>query len=292
MDWWQILLIILLFIVVGLGVGYLVGYLIVTRILKKPFILFSARQRQAVALIEKPQKSTVTPGPFTELTPTREITELQAENQAKIETQEVRKEATVVEETPKPAMPDLSVELVQERERRKAEQQTREQLKREAEEARKARINHERERRKAEQQARELAQREAEEARRAREIEEREREKAAVGEEGLKVAAPNLLAEVENNRLIANEPWTGKLIPFQTYIWNSNSAELNTLPASLREDLAQAYSDIQLANSIVWLATELGRRSPNLDENYMKLCTNIAARLETITPLLKQSVNN
>lgn len=233
MDWWQILLIILVSIIIGLGVGYLVGYLIVTRILKKPFVAFSIRPREAVAVSGEPQKSTTTPGLFTKLTKIHETTGLQAEERAKIETQEVIKEATVTEEAPKPAVPDLVAELAQ----------------------------------------------------------ERDREKAAVAEERLKIAAPDLLAEVENNWMIANEPWTGKLVPFQTYVWNSSPAKLHTLPADLREHLAQAYSDIQLANSIVWLATELGRRSPNLDENYMKLCTNIAARLQMIMPFLKESGN-
>ena len=103
--------------------------------------------------------------------------------------------------------------------------------------------------------------------------------------------APGLLAEVKINREIATLPWTGKLLPFQTHVWDTTRDELHILPANLREDLIQAYVDISLANGIVWLSTELGRRSHSLDENYMKLCTNIAASLDRIIPLLKQSGN-
>ena len=107
----------------------------------------------------------------------------------------------------------------------------------------------------------------------------------------LESAAPALVAEVENNRRIATEPWTGKLLPFQTGVWDTNGDKVHTLPANLRETLTQAYADMRLGNDIVWLSTELGCRSPNLDEKYMKLCTSIASRFDRITPLLKQSGN-
>lgn len=125
------------------------------------------------------------------------------------------------------------------------------------------------------------------EAGKVREVEEWERKEAAVVKEPLESIAPDLVAEVKNNRRIATEPWVGKLLSFQTHAWDTNQDEVHKLPANVREDLAQAYLDMRLANSIVWLSTELGRRSHNLDENYMKLCTNIAVRLNRITPLLK-----
>ena len=134
----------------------------------------------------------------------------------------------------------------------------------------------------AEQQARLRAETEAEEARITGESQEQLAEEPAQ-------AATGLLAEIEANRKIANEPWTGTLAPFQTDVWDASPSELHALPTNLREDLAKAYSDIQLANSIVWLARELKRRSPNLDENYSKLCTNIATRLEAVIPRLEQA---
>ena len=77
------------------------------------------------------------------------------------------------------------------------------------------------------------------------------------------------------------------MLSFQTHAWDTSQDEVHKLPANVREDLTQAYVDMRLANSIVWLSTELGRRSQNLDENYIKLCTSIAVRLDRITLLLK-----
>ena len=355
MDWWQIFLIILLSIFIGLGVGYGLGYLIITKILKRPFIVFPAKEQIISTAAPQTQETVPASGLFTESTGTRETTGLQAEAPVNMAVRELEKtdEITVqqregaieAEELPTMAAPNVLDELTEERARKQAEQETRELLKREAEEARKARITEERTRKKAEQQARELAKIEAEKAKKARELEERERKiaeqqarelakieaekakqareleererkiaeqqaagiepeivpvaggvregekqaAAVAGEDQAGISVPNLFSEIEHNRKVANEPWTGTPLPFETTVWSSNPAELHALPANMRENLAQVYSDIQLANSIVWLATELGRRSSNLDDNYTKLCTNIAARLEVISPLLKQS---
>ncbi len=138
------------------------------------------------------------------------------------------------------------------------------------------------------QQLQEQLKREVEEAGKIRGAEEPERKEAVAVEEPLESIAPDLLAETKTNRRIATESWSGKLLPFQTHVWDTSQDEVHKLPANVREDLTQAYVDMRLANSIVWLSTELGRRSHNLDENYMKLCTNIAVRLDRITPQLKR----
>ena len=113
-------------------------------------------------------------------------------------------------------------------------------------------------------------------------------EKPVVVEEQLKSSASALLAEVRDNHRIASEPLGDKLLPFQTQEWETNR-EVHKLSADLRDALAQVYVDMSLANSIAWLSTDLGRRSQNLDEHYKKLCTNIAAKLDKIIPLLEQS---
>jgi hypothetical protein len=93
---------------------------------------------------------------------------------------------------------------------------------------------------------------------------------------------PDLISEIENNRRIAAQPWSGTLFSFQTKVWDSNQDQLQLLPVNLREELKEAYFDISLANSIVWLATEMGRRSEHLDESYTKLCSGIAQRLSRL----------
>jgi hypothetical protein len=109
----------------------------------------------------------------------------------------------------------------------------------------------------------------------------------AASEKELRTASPDLLAEIENNHRIATQPWVGQLLSFQTSLWDTSQDEVHTWTTDLRDDLKQAYADMHLANSIVWLSTELGRRSQNLDENYIRLCTSVAARLARVVPLLK-----
>ena len=106
-------------------------------------------------------------------------------------------------------------------------------------------------------------------------------------EEQLKYSAPDLAEEVTNNLKIATQPWTGKLLPFQTQVWNTLQNEFNKLPDDLRNELAQVYIDIRLANNIVRLSIRFDHRSSELDENYVKLCTSIAERLDRMKPLIK-----
>ena len=113
------------------------------------------------------------------------------------------------------------------------------------------------------------------------------REAALPVEEQLKGPTPDLLAEIENNHKLATGPWTGKLLPFQTQVWEARQDEVNNLPADLRQDVTQVYIDIRLANTIAWLSTEFGRRNQNLDESYGKLRANIAKGLERIKPLIQ-----
>jgi hypothetical protein len=60
--------------------------------------------------------------------------------------------------------------------------------------------------------------------------------------------------------------------------------------ASHLQDLIQLYVDISLANNVVWLATEIGHRSKELDESYMKLCSGIAERIKGIIPVVKETI--
>jgi len=197
-----------------------------------------------------------------------------------------RETATVVEEPLKSIVPNLFAGLI--KKRATTDQQVKQQTKKEAEEARRVRELEKRERKEAEQLAKQQAKREAEEARKTRETAKWTREEAVVVEEPRESIVPNLAAEVENNRRIATEPWAGKLLPFQTSVWDTSPDKIHILPANIQEILTETYTDIRLANSIVWLSTELGRRSHNLDENYMKLRTTIAERLDRIKPLLEQ----
>jgi hypothetical protein len=95
-------------------------------------------------------------------------------------------------------------------------------------------------------------------------------------------SVPDLFAEIEHNRRLAADQWSGQLEPFQTTVWDNRGDEVHSLPADIRNALVEAYSDMALANSITWLSTEMSRRSPSLDESYTKLRASIAARLGNV----------
>jgi hypothetical protein len=113
-------------------------------------------------------------------------------------------------------------------------------------------------------------------------------EKTSAIRDQAKDSLPALLEEVESNLQIAAKPWAGELFSFQTRIGDTLQDKANTFPANLQGSLAQIYIDIRLANSIVRLSQEFNRRSPNLDESYMKLCTSITEKINRIKPLMER----
>ena len=106
-------------------------------------------------------------------------------------------------------------------------------------------------------------------------------------EEQVNSRMSDILREVEMNLVIAATPWTGKLLPFQTYVWDAECGEVDCLPANSQSELVEAYADMHLANRIVWLSTDVGRRSKDLDESYIKMCAQIAERLNRVNPSVK-----
>jgi hypothetical protein len=96
----------------------------------------------------------------------------------------------------------------------------------------------------------------------------------------------DIIKELETNLAIATIPWSDKLLSFQISCWDSKHTEGEPLLTSHVQDLIQLYMDVGLANNIVWMATEFGHRSKELDESYIKLCTSIAERIKKITSLI------
>ena len=92
----------------------------------------------------------------------------------------------------------------------------------------------------------------------------------------------DIVKELEINLSIATTLWSDKLLPFQTSSWDSKHTEDEPLLTSHIQDLIQLYIDVGLANNIVWMVTEFGHRSKELDESYMKLCASIAGRIKEI----------
>jgi len=93
---------------------------------------------------------------------------------------------------------------------------------------------------------------------------------------------PKLVAEVDHNLRIASEPWKGELAIFDTRTWDTLQYEVSHLPTDLQDGLRQVYDAIVLANEIAWFSKEFNRRSPDLDEGYQRVRTNIARRLQMV----------
>ena len=93
------------------------------------------------------------------------------------------------------------------------------------------------------------------------------------GEQDLTVS--QLIAEIERNVGVAPQSLGEKLQPLETRVWDASQHEFEGLPEKLRKDLQKVYSDIRMVNSIVWLSTELGRQTPDLENNYLNLCASI-----------------
>jgi|GEM_PF-3566012 len=105
----------------------------------------------------------------------------------------------------------------------------------------------------------------------------------------IKPQKSELLVELETNLSIATTPWEGKLIAFQTKAMDSNRAKIESLDPALKDELIEAYTDIHLANTLVWLSMDVGHRSKDLDESYLKLCNKIAERLGRVLPEISRS---
>ena len=286
MEWWQIGLIILAFIGAGILSGVLVSYLF-ERFVRKPEAATAAEeQRKSTAgvlvsylfgrFVRKPE---VTPAARA-----RKEEELAAKVMAKREAEEARRAREAEASARKEAK--LAAKEIAKREAEEAKVMA----KREAEEAKGAREAEARAKKEEELAAKVMAKRETEEAKVTAKVEAEEAEgaKEAVVEEQLKFTAASLFAEVENNHRIATEPLTDKLLPFQSDAWGAHQYEVNKLPTNLRDDLEQVYTDISMANSIVWVSTEFNRRTQSLDMHYRQLCTSIAERLDRIKPLIER----
>ena len=95
-----------------------------------------------------------------------------------------------------------------------------------------------------------------------------------------------ILIEVENNLAVATSPWTGKMASFETEAWDDSGGKVESVPSELYGDLMEAYADMRLANTLVWLSSDVGRKNKDLDQSYLTLCTKISERLQRAMPAL------
>ena len=92
----------------------------------------------------------------------------------------------------------------------------------------------------------------------------------------------DLVKELKTNQALATTPRGDKLISFQNKCWNTAHGRFEGLDVNIHQELIQLYADINSANHIVWMGNEIGHRSQDLNENYLKLRTSIANRISNV----------
>ena len=92
----------------------------------------------------------------------------------------------------------------------------------------------------------------------------------------------DLIVELEANLAIATRPLVDKLLSFRNSFSNIRCGENDLIFINNRKELIRLYVDIGLANNLVWLSTEFGYRSKEIDESYARLRESIAERIHRI----------
>jgi len=114
-------------------------------------------------------------------------------------------------------------------------------------------------------------------------------------EVGAEQVEPNvidrLLLELGKNYELSIEPTSDELLPFQTNTWDTNHDALDMVQADLKWKLKRAYLDMSIANSIIRFLSEVDRKSPVLNDQYVKMCNQVADRLSRIIPKLETAKN-
>jgi hypothetical protein len=95
--------------------------------------------------------------------------------------------------------------------------------------------------------------------------------------------------ELEKNLSIATTPWTGKMASFQTKAWDTYGGRVDSVPSDLYGDLMEAYADMRLANTLVWLSSDVGRKNKDLDQSYLTLCNKISERIQKVRTALNRA---
>jgi hypothetical protein len=111
-------------------------------------------------------------------------------------------------------------------------------------------------------------------------------EASAPRPEPVPVHKSELVKEVEGNLATAVTASSGKMSAFQSGAFDSSRSRLNSISDDLADMLTEAYTDIRLANTLVWLSKDLGRQSNEMESGYLRLCGKISERLQKALPEL------
>ncbi len=96
-----------------------------------------------------------------------------------------------------------------------------------------------------------------------------------------------ILFELEKNLALSSEPRPDNPEPFQTAVWDESPDIPNILAPELKWELAESYLDMYAANNIVWFLKEFDTKSPILENQYVKMCNQIAITLSKVIQVLQ-----
>ena len=114
-------------------------------------------------------------------------------------------------------------------------------------------------------------------------------ERAAATARELEVAIRAILAEVQANKEIAEEPLTGRLLPFLTEMWILYKAQTGKLPENVTQPLHKLYIDIIRANAIVnYDLQKIQYGYGYMDAPYREMCPRISAQTTLVAGLLEK----
>jgi len=103
----------------------------------------------------------------------------------------------------------------------------------------------------------------------------------------LRSAIRNILVELNTNAALAKQPFQGRLVPFETKMWDDHKGEILALPEDTQAALHQVYIYVQQANALVQSNLRLPYGRGYYDGDYKKKCGEIADKAKIATELLR-----
>ncbi len=100
-------------------------------------------------------------------------------------------------------------------------------------------------------------------------------------------AMRNILVELDTNVELAEQPFQGRLVPFETKMWDSHKGEILALPEDTQTALRQAYIPVQRANALVQSNLQLPYGRGYYDKEYQEKCKETAQTAGKAVELLR-----
>jgi len=112
-------------------------------------------------------------------------------------------------------------------------------------------------------------------------------ERKGRAKEHLRGAMHSILVELETNLKVAKQPFTGRLVPFATEMWDYHKGGILELPKDTQTALHQVYIWVREANALVQSNLQLSYGLGYYNNEYQKKCTEIAKGAEEAIELLR-----